>query len=997
MERAADVVIGATFDDSFDTVIDDAQERVEELGDELDDALGGGNTRSRDFDLGGFQRGLDDSIAATRQQREQMRAGAMDAIALGASIYGLVRPAMNFESAMADVAKVMGLEAGTEDYDAIYDSILRLSEEIPISAEGFASIVESAGQMGLAGEEAIQFARDAARMGVAFDMTAEQAGNAMQAMRASLQLSQEEVLALGNTLNFVSNQAGVTAADLTDFMTTGGVQFAQGAGVAREELIALGSTLMEMDIPAGEAGTAMRNFFQTLTRGEHLEGNKAEVLRSIGLDPEQIAAQISQGGDEARAAVDTVLDQLAGVADEERAGILSAVFGAYGVSTVSALINARDRLGELRDLADADAGTSMLDEYETRAATTEFAMQSLMNTITTLSITIGSTLLPAIVDIVNTVAPVISSITELAGEFPMVTQAVVGTAMAFAALKVSSFALGYGWTFVKEGALQTARAMTFAYATATGQNWAAIGARLAPVGAAVRGIGTAFRVASIAMMTTPIGLIIGGIALAVGAAALTIRKYWEPLSNFFSGVWNGISSVVTEMGAGISRGLEPIMAALEPVQPVFDAIGSAVGAVVGWFSDLLTPVTQTEEQMQATIDAGTRVGEVIGTVLVGAIDTLLTPLRVGVWAFQTWSSALSNIYEWFSTLGPRIMEFGGEILEVFNEEGFIAAGRALMTGLWNGMRSIFADIVGWFSDRIAALVDMMPEWVTDALGIERQERVLTDVEIDQRVAEGLEDFNEPRFNSRDARREAEAAALAQFADDEQGTFWGTSASDEVLAQREAFVQAAMERAEQEHAAAVEAARAAEEARIRTELMEANNAILEARQAEIAEAVGEGPPEPAAPVINDTQPEPVIEETVAVATPGVFEPAPEPTITDPMPVAVVTDPAAATATPAPRPEQAPPPEVTADAEAAVADIYRQGADILYNAMSQAVALESARAAALAAERPRSVTANVQAPITVNNYGSPDAGGAAVRNGVYQGADDILAAERDGYID
>lgn len=997
MERAADVVIGATFDDSFDTVIDDAQERVEELGDELDDAIGG-NNRSRDFDLGGFQRGLDDSIAATRQQREQMRAGAVDAIALGASIYGLVRPAMNFESAMADVAKVMGLERGTEEYDAIADSILRLSEEIPISAEGFASIVESAGQMGLAGEEAIQFARDAARMGVAFDMTAEQAGAAMQAMRASLQLGQDEVLALSDTLNHVSNNAGVTASALADFMTTGGVQFAQGAGVAREELVALGSTLMEMDIASGEAGTAMRNFFQTLTRGEHLEKNKADVLRSIGLDPEQIAAQISQGGDQARAAVDTVLDQLADVSDEERAGVLSAVFGAYGVSTVSALINARDRLGELRDLADSDASGSMLAEYETRAATTEYAMQNLMNTMTSLSITIGSTLLPAVVSIVETIAPVITSITELAGEFPMVTQAVVGTAMAFAALKVSSFALGYGWTFVKEGALQTARAMTFAYATATGQNWAAIGTRLAPVGAAVRGIGTAFRAASIAMMTTPIGLIIGGIALAVGAAALTIRKYWEPLSNFFSGVWDGISSVVTEMGAGISRGLEPIMAALEPVQPVFDAIGSAVGSVVSWFGSLLEPVTQTEAQMQATVDAGTRVGEVIGTVLVGAIDTLLTPLRVGVWAFQTWSSALSNIYEWFSTLGPRIMEFGGEILQVFNEEGFIAAGRALMTGLWNGMRSIFADIVGWFSDRIAALVDMMPEWVTDAMGIERQARVLTDVEIDQRVSEGLEDFNEPRFNGRDVRRNAEAAALEQYADDEEGRLWGTHASDEVLAQREAFVQAAVARAEAEHEAAVEAARAAEEARIRTELMEANNAILEARQAEIADAVGEGPPEPAAPVINETQPEPVIEE--AATTPVVFEATPEPTVSDPMPVAVVADPASVPV-PEPRPEQVQPSGPAAaeiaDAEAAVADIYRQGADILNNAMSQAVALESARAAALAAERPRSVTANVTAPITVNNYGPADAGGAAVRNGVSQGAEDILAAERDQYVD
>ena len=933
MERSADVVIGATFDDSFDTVIGQTRKRVTGLGNDLDGAVGG----KRSSKLDNAKRRIDQSREATRRARGELRGGIVDGVALGAALLALTQPAIQFESAMADVAKVMDLKQGTEQYDAIAEGITRLSEEIPLSAEGLASIVESAGQMGLAGQEALDFAEDAAKMGIAFDLTAEQAGTAMKGMRASLQLGQEEVLDLANTLNFVSNQAGVTGGELANFMTTGGVRFAKAAGVGQEELVALGATLGEMNIASGEAGTAIRNFFQTLTKGEQLEDRKADILTSIGLDPAQIAAQISEGGPAARDAIDEVLTTLEGVADEKRAGVLSKVFGSFGVSTVTALIESRDRLEEIRELADADAGTSMLDEFETRANTTEFALEGLMSTITNLSIAIGSTLLPIIRDMVDTLKPVVIGVTELAQEYPKVTKVVFGAAAAFAALKIGALASGFAFSFVKEGALVATKGMITAYQTATGQNWAAIATKIKPVGGAVRGIGAAFRAVNIAMLANPIGLTVAAVGLAITGVALTIRKYWEPLSAWFTGVWDGISNAFSDAKDTITKGLGPITTALEPLQPVFEGIGTAVGAVVGWFKDLLEPVKTTDEEFGKIHQNGMAIGDVIGTVLVGAIDTLLAPLRLAVWAFTNLSEAAANIWDWFTALPDKISEFGNMVSDVFSKEGFIAAGKAAVSGIWEGMRSMWGDLMRWFSGRINALLDVLPDWVADAMGIERQDRVLSDNEIAQKVDEQLDGFGKGSFSL--------IAGLKGGATDEEI--------------------------------------AAERARVRAELEAKNDAVRAAREAQIQDAVDDTVRETrenTADAITQTRP-----QASAAPKPETFKSSPVPTENDPVPVSVAKDATSASS------------GGSTGSKGAVAETYRAGAELIKGAMAQAVELESARAAALAAERPRSITSNVEAPITVNNYGPADKGGQAVREGVAQGASDALAAERDQYAD
>ena len=84
---------------------------------------------------------------------------------------------MKFESAMADVNKVVDMTA--DEMHQIQKDILSMSTEIPMTASDISKIIASAGQTGIGQgnkAELTEFAKNAAQMGIAFDISAEQAG-----------------------------------------------------------------------------------------------------------------------------------------------------------------------------------------------------------------------------------------------------------------------------------------------------------------------------------------------------------------------------------------------------------------------------------------------------------------------------------------------------------------------------------------------------------------------------------------------------------------------------------------------------------------------------------------------------------------------------------------------------------------------------------------------------------------------------------------------------
>ncbi|ECO8333293.1 phage tail tape measure protein [Salmonella enterica] len=125
-------------------------------------------------------------------------------------------------------------------------------------------------------------------------------------------------------------------------------------------------------------------------------------------------------------------------------------------------------------------------------------------------------------------------------------------------------------------------------------------------------LGTAFTVAGSAIVTA-LGAItwpIVAVGAAIVAGALLIRKYWEPISAFFSGVIEGIMSAFAPVGEMFA-----------PLAPIFNGLGEKLRGVWRWFKDLIAPVKATQE----TLDSCKNVGVIFGQALA---DALMLPLNI---------------------------------------------------------------------------------------------------------------------------------------------------------------------------------------------------------------------------------------------------------------------------------------------------------------------------------------------------------------------------------
>ena len=122
----------------------------------------------------------------------------LDAAALGTTMLTPVAAAVKFESVMADVGKVVDFDTPRNGPNG--PDIMKLSTAMHMAADGIGDIVAAAGQAGIARKELLIFAQDAAKMGVAFDMSGREAGAAMTGMRSIFKLNQTQVVSLGGTI-----------------------------------------------------------------------------------------------------------------------------------------------------------------------------------------------------------------------------------------------------------------------------------------------------------------------------------------------------------------------------------------------------------------------------------------------------------------------------------------------------------------------------------------------------------------------------------------------------------------------------------------------------------------------------------------------------------------------------------------------------------------------------------------------------------------------------
>lgn len=469
---------------------------------------------------------------------------------LAAPFVAGIAEAIKFESAMADVKKVVNFDT-PEQFKQMSQDVLKLSEALPMSAEGIAKIVAAGGQASIPRAELQAFATDAVKMGIAFDQTADQSGEMMAKWRTSFKLTQPEVVALADKINYLSNTGPANAQQISDIVTRIG-PLGEIAGLASGQIAAMGATLAGVGVPSEVAATGMKNFMLALTKGSSATKTQQEAFKALRLDAKQLAVGMQK---DSQGTIEDVLGRIAKVDKTKQAGLLAQLFGTESIGAIAPMLTNLDLLKKnFQSVGDAQQyGGSMQAEYASRSATTANAMQLLRNRVTSVGITVGTIFLPPLNEAMSTLGPMISQIGDLAAANPWLIKGLVGAAIGFVALRL-----------------------------------------------AVMGSMMAMKLFSAVVGMSPVGMLVRAIALAAGlliANWSTVAPYfeavWEKIRGPLSVLWDLFKTVFdfTPMGRIVAN-WEPIVAwfkgMYERIKPYLEPLlemGGWVGGKLGMVSE----------------------------------------------------------------------------------------------------------------------------------------------------------------------------------------------------------------------------------------------------------------------------------------------------------------------------------------------------------------------------------------------------------------------------
>ena len=448
---------------------------------------------------------------------------------IGSDLMETSQAAIDFESSMADVKKVVDFDT-PQQFKEMGNDILEMTKTIPMAAQDLAQIVAAGGQSGIAREDLTGFAESAAKMGVAFDVSAGQAGDMMAKWRTAFKMNQTEVVDLADKINYLGNTTAASAPLISDVVTRIG-PLGEVGGVAAGEIAALGASMVGSGIQSDVAATGLKNMILALTAGESATKSQVGALNELGLSAEDVAQGMQ---DNAKETILKVLGAIRGLDKVKQASVLSDLFGKESLGAIAPLLSNLDGVQDnLNKVADSSkyAG-SMEGEFSARSETTANSLQLAKNNMEAFKIAIGNGLIPAMTPMISLLTQGVKWVSGIAQEFPGAAS-VLGTA----AVSIAIFCGAVGALSTLAGTVQT---------VATFVQWAK------EAGLATR-IWTGIQWAwNAAMTANPVGVVIMGIAALI-AIGYVLYQNWDAISSFAATMWEGGRQAIADFCGTISN------------------------------------------------------------------------------------------------------------------------------------------------------------------------------------------------------------------------------------------------------------------------------------------------------------------------------------------------------------------------------------------------------------------------------------------------------------
>ena len=646
----------------------------------------------------------------SKKGSEQLRRGA----ATGAALAIPVKFYMDVEESQADLRKILGKEA--EKY---YDDLAELSKNGPLSQIEINEIAGSLAQSGIKGEDIVAYSDMAGKMKVAFDISTDEAGTFLAKTKEQLNLSKDELFSYMDTLNMLSNNYSVTAAQLADVSArTGG--FAKSINLSKESNMAFATSLISTGVTAEQTSTVLGKLYSELSQGANTK-NKAAALEQLGFDPRTINKEMAEN---AEGTILKVLEKIKNSNVADKSALISDIFGSdksviNGLSVLSEnLDGVKEKLDKAKQAVSENEKVN--GEYEDRLNTLTNQLKIFRNNAFNALADIGKSIAPELKETLNTLKEFAGKIANFIKENPKLVAFIVKLVAGFAAMNLGMgvanklllgpFAKGVGWlykfgAFKSKGGVFFALKKMFPLASKLFGTFVKIGTFIGGkfIGI-IKMVGLALKAAFVA---NPVGLIIAAIVAVIAIFVLLYKKCewfrkgvdkaWKAIKEGFKATWTWIKNkfhALMELGAKVWAKIKEYKALFIPFIGIFVVLyqkcewfRNGVNAVWKAIKNAFTNTWQwIKDKFNALLEIGSNAWNGLKNSATAIIDKI--------------KEAFSGFFDWINKKWESLKNFGSKLnpFNWFKGDGEVAQNYSGTNYFGGGLTTL--------AERGAELVEM---------------------------------------------------------------------------------------------------------------------------------------------------------------------------------------------------------------------------------------------------------------------------------------------------
>ena len=509
-----------------------------------------------------------------------------------------VKQAMQMEDAMAEIKKVVDFTS-PDGLQKMQAALEKMSLSIPITAEGLAKITAAAGQAGIAEKDLIRFTETAAKMGVAFDISAEEAGEMMAKWRSGMNLTQDQVESLADATNALSNNNAAMAKQVGEALKRYGA-LGKVAGLTEKQTAAMAATIIGAGAEAEVAATGMNAFMRALTKGGSMTDLQKAAFGNLGFDALQLQKDVQKNAPKTIFAVlEAVKTKLP---KELQMQYLTAMFGEEGARAMGPMLANTEKLRKNFDLvaeSEKYAG-SMEKEFLSRSATTSNALELASNAMSYFARAVGDPMLGTLkeraldfVKLGEAAGTWIKENQTLVKWFLYISGVVLSCVAVFHMLRVAFFVLGApvlklittgmklyeGLLLIREGlSTNTAAIKAYSFAMSVWKGGILVATKaLGGLKVAATAAGSAMKF----MFTNPIGMAITAIATLV-LAGIYLYKNWDEVKAKLVELWTAFEEKFPGLAATMKNIYEG------SIKPTIDGIKTTFQGLISFISGVFS-------------------------------------------------------------------------------------------------------------------------------------------------------------------------------------------------------------------------------------------------------------------------------------------------------------------------------------------------------------------------------------------------------------------------